>query len=207
MPRIIPTQPAPSYPPVQQETPTQPRNGFGTTAFILGLIGLVLSPIPFVGVVAWPLVILGLIFASVGLYRVRKGVATNMGLSIAGLVTSILGLVICIVWVAVINKAVDDVREEVNRPTTVTYEVTGDATNVSIDYTTFGDQTTGENETAATLPWTKEVQTKGVLTGGSLIVTTGEEGGSATCKVTVDGNVAKTSTARGPFAIADCTAF
>lgn len=200
------TLPAP-HPPAQQEVPTQPRNGLGTTGFILGLIGLIFSPIPFIGVVAWPLVILGLIFAAVGLHRVSKGKATNKGLSIAGIVTSIVGLIVCIVWVVVFNKAVDDVREEVNKPVTVTYEVTGDAPNVSIDYTTFGDKTTGETEEAATLPWTKEVQTKGVLTGGSLIVTTGEEGGSATCKVTVDGNVAKTATARGPFAIADCTAF
>ncbi|WP_027942558.1 DUF4190 domain-containing protein [Amycolatopsis taiwanensis] len=200
------TQPAP-YPPVQQEEPTQPRNGFGTTGFILGLVGLVLSPIPLIGFVAWPLVILGLIFAALGLSRVSKGAATNKGLSIAGIVTSIVGLIVCIVWVTVINKAVNDVREEANQPTTVVYEVTGDATDVSIDYTTFGETTTSDSETTATLPWTKEVQTKGLLTGGSLIVTTGDKGGSATCKVTVNGTVAKTSTARGPFAIADCTGF
>src|SRR5258705_8300380 len=48
-----------------------PRNGLGTAGFVLGLIGLIFSPIPLIGVVAWPLVILGLIFVLLGFSHVR----------------------------------------------------------------------------------------------------------------------------------------
>lgn len=185
----------------------QPRNGLGLTGFILGLVGLVLSPIPFIGVVAWPLVILGLIFSAIGLSRVSKRIATNKGLSITGLVLSVLGLAICIVWAVAVNNAVDEINEEAERPVVITYEVTGDATNVEIDYSTYGDSVSSNVEQAATLPWTKEVETKGYVTGGSLMVTTGETGGTVTCKVTVDGKEAETSTASGPFALATCADF
>ena len=49
--------------------------------------------------------------------------------------------------------------------------------------------------------------TKGLLTGGSLIVSTGEEGGSVTCKVSVNGQPTKTETANGQFAVATCSNF
>src|ERR1700760_296791 len=97
----MPTAPAPQ--PVQQ-----PKNGLGTTGFVLGLVGLIFSPIPIIGVVAWPLVILGVIFSALGFVRPRSGRATNAGLSIAGLVLSILGLVICILWAVVFTTAAND---------------------------------------------------------------------------------------------------
>jgi hypothetical protein len=76
------------------------QDGLGTAGFVLGLIGLIFSPIPFVGVIAWPLVILGLVFSAVGVARASSGRATNKGLAIAGLVLSIIGLFICIIWAA-----------------------------------------------------------------------------------------------------------
>ncbi|GAB3449248.1 DUF4190 domain-containing protein [Actinophytocola sediminis] len=188
-----------------------PSNGLGTTGFILGLIGLVLSPIPFIGVIAWPLVILGLIFSAIGFSKVSKGKATNKGLAIAGMVTSIIGLAICIVWAFVIDSAVDEVNETLdevaNEQVIVSYEVTGDAPGVEIDYSTYGDTVVSHNETIDTLPWSKEVETKGLMSGGSLIVTTGEQGGSVSCKVQIDGQEVQTATASGPFAIADCSGF
>src|SRR5262249_6874300 len=104
-----------------QAAPAPPRNGIGTTGFVLGLVGLVLSPIPFVGIVAWPLVVLGLIFAAIGLARARKGIASNTGLSIAGIVVSVLGLGVCITWIFVFNKAVDDVNKELSKTAKVSY--------------------------------------------------------------------------------------
>ena len=71
------------YTPIQQYPAPQaapPRNGLGTAGLVAGLVGLVFSPIPFVGVVAWPLVVLGLILSAVGVARVRAGKATNRGL-------------------------------------------------------------------------------------------------------------------------------
>lgn len=184
------------------------RNGFGTSGFVLGLIGLIFSPVPVIGVVAWPLVILGLIFSLLGYLRTRRGEATNKGLSIAGIVLSAVGLVVCILWVAAFGKAVNDVNQEANRSVTVHYEVTGNAPNATISYTTFGDgDTSTSQEEVNKLPWSKDLTTKGLFKGGSLTVTTGAEGGSVTCTVTIDGKDAKTSTARGEFATASCNGF
>jgi hypothetical protein len=195
------TQYAPNPP---QQAPAQPSNGLGTAGFVVGIIGLVFSFIPIIGVIAWPLVILGIIFSAIGFTRASKGRATNKGLAIAGLVVSIVGLVMCILWVAVLNKAADDVEQEANREAVIVYEVSGDAANVDVTYTTFGDAAATNQETVATLPWTKEVKTTGIVKEGQLIVTTGEGGGSVTCKVTVDGKEVKTQTASGPFAMATC---
>ena len=71
-----PMMPAAPPQPVRQ----QPRNGLGTAGFVVGLVGLIFSPIPFVGVIAWPLVVLGVIFSALGFARARSGAATNKGL-------------------------------------------------------------------------------------------------------------------------------
>lgn len=195
-----------SYP--HTPAPARPSNGLGTAGFVVGLIGLLFSFLPLIGVIAWPLVILGIIFSGIGISKAAKGVATNKGLAIAGLVVSIVGLVFCILWAAAFGKAANDINEEANRKATVVYEVTGDATNVTISYTTFGggDMTTNQ-ETAAALPWNKTMDVTGLGKGGSLTVMAGTDGGTVTCKVTIDGKQAKTGTAVGPGAIASCAGF
>jgi hypothetical protein len=198
------TQYAPNPP---QQSTERPSNGLGTAGFVLGLIGLLFSFIPVIGMIAWPLVILGVIFSAIGISKANKGRATNKGLAIAGLVVSVVGLAMCILWVAVLGKAANDIDEEANREAVIVYEVSGDATNVNVTYTTFGDSMTSNQETAATLPWTKEMKTKGLVKEGQLIVTTGETGGTVTCKVTVDGKEVKTATATGVLAIATCDSF
>lgn len=130
-----------------------PRNGIGVTGFVLGLVGLVFSPIPFIGVIAWPLVILGLILSIIGLARVKSGKASNKGLSITGIALSALGLIVCIVWIFVFNAAVDQVNEEINRTAKVSYEITGDAKNVEVIY---GEVLNPVTETVPTLPWNKD---------------------------------------------------
>lgn len=196
------TQYAPNPP---QQTPEKPSNGLGTSGFVLGLIGLIFSFIPVIGMIAWPLVILGIIFSAIGFSKANKGRATNKGLAITGLVVSVIGLVICIVWAVAFGNAVDDVVDEANREVTIVYEITGDAANVSVTYVTYSDEKSDEQqETAATLPWSKEVKAKGLVKEGQVIATTGAEGGTVTCKITVDGKEVSTKTATGQFAIADC---
>lgn len=199
------SQPYPN-PPAPVAAP-QPKNGLGTSGFVLGLIGLLFSFIPLIGVIAWPLVILGIIFSAIGLSRTIKGAATNKGLSIAGLVLSILGLVMCVVMAAAFSKAVDEVNEEANRPATIVYEVTGDAPNVTITYSSYGDGLTMSTENPAALPWNKQQDVTGLLKGGSLTVTTSPAGGSVTCRVSIDGKQVKTAQASGPIAIASCGGF
>jgi heme/copper-type cytochrome/quinol oxidase subunit 2 len=187
--------------------PARPSNGLGTAGFVVGLIGLLFSFLPVIGVIAWPLVILGVIFSAIGIARANKGAATNKGLAIAGLVLSVIGLVFCVLWAVAVGKAADDVREEANRPATIVYEVTGDATNVTVTYTSFGDGLSSSTEPAARLPWTKQLNVTGLAKGGSLTVATGPGGGTVTCKVTIDGKPVATNTASGTGAIASCTGF
>jgi hypothetical protein len=199
------------YTPLQQHAAppaTPPRNGLGTAGFVLGLIGLVIAPIPLAGVVAWPLSVLGLILSAVGVARVRGGKATNKGLSIAGVIVSLLGLVVSILWAVVIGKAISDVNDQATQHHTVVYQVSGDAKTVDIDYSTFDRNTILINtETSAAVPWTKTVEATGFLAGAQFTATAGPDGGSVTCKVIVDGKEAKTATAAGPGAVAGCTGF
>lgn len=97
----------PPPPQAQQEVPVRQRNGLGTAGFVVGLIGLIFSPIPLVGVVAWPLVIVGFVLSVIGLRRARNG-APNKGLSAAGVVCSAVGLLLCIMWAAAFGSAVDE---------------------------------------------------------------------------------------------------
>jgi hypothetical protein len=92
-----PPSPGPyPYGPVAQPQ----QNGLGVAGFVLGLVGLVFSFIPFIGIIAWPLVIVGAVLSGVGMSKAQKGQANNMGLAVAGLVTSIIGLIMCIGWVS-----------------------------------------------------------------------------------------------------------
>lgn len=119
------TQYLPQYPPpgpgYYPPPPPPPQNGFGTAAFVLGLLGLLFSFIPIIGIIAWPLVLLALIFAALGLSRVRAHRATNKGLTIAGLVCAVIGLGICILYAALFTAAVSSVPSTAPR-VPATYE-------------------------------------------------------------------------------------
>lgn len=100
------------------------------------------------------------------------------------------------------------ISNEASKTVTVKYEVTGDASNVTVTYTTWDDGNTATSqERVAQLPWTKEMKAKGFGRGGSLIVSLGAAGGSVSCSVTVDDTAPKTAQATGPFATATCSDF
>lgn len=65
-------------------------NGIGTAGFVLALVTLFLGWIPVLG---WAMWLLGLIFSAIGVSKAKK-VQSGMGLSIAGLVISLVGAVI-----------------------------------------------------------------------------------------------------------------
>jgi hypothetical protein len=106
--------PMPPSPPMP--APAQLKNGLGTAGFVLGLVGLIFAFIPIIGVIAWPMVILGLIFGIVGTLRANRGQASNKGLAITAVVLSVLGLVICVVWTAAFGKAVSDTANGLPAP-------------------------------------------------------------------------------------------
>ena len=64
-------------------------NGIGTAGFVLALLTLFLGWIPFFGWVMWTL---GLIFSAMGISKAKK-IHKGMGLSVAGLVISLIGVI------------------------------------------------------------------------------------------------------------------
>ncbi|MCK9290200.1 MAG: hypothetical protein WCR58_07205 [Bacteroidales bacterium] len=63
-------------------------NGLGSAGFVLALIAVFLGWVPILGWVLW---LLGLIFYFVGIFKTPKGIA------IAGLLSSLIGLILIIV--------------------------------------------------------------------------------------------------------------
>lgn len=101
---------APQFPPA-----TPMRNSFGTTALVLGIVGAVFAFIPIIGVVAWPLVILGLIFGIFGILRTRSGKADNRGMAIAGTALSGVGLVVCIAWTVALGATASEYNKTLDQ--------------------------------------------------------------------------------------------
>ena len=71
---------------IQQEAPK--KNGLGTAGFVLAIIALFLGWIPFLGWVMW---FLGLLFSFIGVFKAPRGLA------IAGLIISLIGIILLIV--------------------------------------------------------------------------------------------------------------
>ncbi len=92
------------YPP-GPPLPPAARNGLGSAGMVLGIVGLVFAFIPLVGVVAWPMVIVGLVLGILGLLRANRGEATNRGAAITGIACSAVGLIVCVAWVTVLAAA------------------------------------------------------------------------------------------------------
>lgn len=70
------------------QQPVSRSNGLGTAGFVLALIALFLGWIPVVGWIMW---LLGLIFSACGVFKAPRGLA------IAGLVISLLGMILLLV--------------------------------------------------------------------------------------------------------------
>lgn len=75
------------------------KNGLGLTGFILSMVCLFTSWVPGLNFVLW---ILGLIFSAVGVFRRPKGFA------IAGLVISLISILLIIVFIAVIGELANE---------------------------------------------------------------------------------------------------
>ena len=86
-------------------TPPPMNNGLGTAALVLGILGAIFSVVPISGVIAWPMVILGLVFGIVGFVRAKNGKANNQGVALSGAILSGIGLILCIAWTAVFAEA------------------------------------------------------------------------------------------------------
>lgn len=77
------------------------HNSLGKAAFIVGVIGLAMSFIPFIGFVAWLLSPLAILFGIIALRRRPRGMA------IAGIITGAVALLVCIMWVNATKAGVE----------------------------------------------------------------------------------------------------
>ena len=97
----------------------------GTAGLVLGILAILLAFVPILGFAAYPLAVLGIVFGLVGLRRVGSGAADNRGVTVAGVVTSVLGLVLVIVstvlYVGAINAGVQGVNRSLNAAHNITY--------------------------------------------------------------------------------------
>ncbi|WP_199931023.1 DUF4190 domain-containing protein [Streptomyces sp. CB02923] len=96
----------------------QPRAvGMGIPALVLGVVGVAVGMLVFLFWVSWLPSLLAVVFGCVGLSRARKGLATDKGMALAGVVLGGCGLLIAIgsgVFTGFVVKAmVDDKREQV----------------------------------------------------------------------------------------------
>lgn len=190
---------------IQRTPPIADGNRFAAAGFVLGLLGLIFAVIPFIGLIALVLVIPGVVFAGIGLARALRHQAPRLTMAAAGLALSVIGFAVCLAWIAGIAH---DMSTNAGKVETVLYQVTGTARDDTITYSTFGDSgRTTDQETVNALPWSKEVRITGALKGSSLVGKAGQNGGTVTCTVSVNGTQTRKSTASGPFAVAACNGF
>ncbi|MGW7068755.1 DUF4190 domain-containing protein [Streptomyces sp. NPDC054878] len=92
------------------------RNGLGTAALVLGIIGTV-SGLPMITFwLAGPLGLLALIFGIVGTGRVKKGQATNKGVAVTGTVLGVISILLAatglVLTLWVFNEAKDEIEKQ-----------------------------------------------------------------------------------------------
>ena len=107
---------------------------------------------------------------------------------------------------AVVSSAVDSVDKQSKSTITITYKVTGDSGKASITYT--GADSNMSQDTAASLPWSKDVTLTGFVKVASLTASNDIEADASStikCEVLVDGKVKFTNSAKGPGASASCS--
>jgi len=97
--------PAPAYggPGGYASAQAGPRNGFGLTALITGIVGLLFGVLPFTFYLGIILGIVAVVFALLGRRRAKRGEATNGGQALAGLICGALALLAGIAWAAALT--------------------------------------------------------------------------------------------------------
>jgi hypothetical protein len=105
MSQQMPYAPAPPMP------PQQPKNGLGTTALILGIVGVVLAFFYVGGFLG----LLALIFGIIGMGKVKKGEANNKGVALTGVILGVVAMLIAIAMTVFTFILVDKAVEELDK--------------------------------------------------------------------------------------------
>ncbi|MER7107859.1 DUF4352 domain-containing protein [Streptomyces sp. NPDC000229] len=104
--------------PPQQLGPA--RNGLGTAALVLGIIGALSGVIPLLFWLAGILGLIALILGLAGRGRVKRGEAVNKGVTTTGAVLGLVALILSVVGAVITFKAVDDAVKEIDKELSAT---------------------------------------------------------------------------------------
>ncbi|MEV7567776.1 DUF4190 domain-containing protein [Streptomyces tanashiensis] len=91
------------------------RNGLGTAALILGIIGTLSGLIPLFFWLAGILGLIALILGLVGKGRVKRGEANNKGVALTGAILGLASLVLSVVGLVITVTAVSDAVDELDK--------------------------------------------------------------------------------------------
>ena len=104
-----------SYPRRDLAAPSTPtRNGFGITALVLALIGVVFGLVPLTGFIALILGALAVLFGLLGFGRVRKGLATNKFMTLAGAGLGVVAVALGVWGMTIFFGAVDELDQKLD---------------------------------------------------------------------------------------------
>lgn len=91
--------------------PVGPRtSGLAVAAMVLGGGSLLVSLVPFLGWFSVPFALAGIGIGIAAIVQTGKGVVKGKGLGIGGVVTSILALLVSVLWIFVWNAASDEIQ-------------------------------------------------------------------------------------------------
>jgi hypothetical protein len=206
------------------------KNGLGTAALVLGIVGIAGSAIPFLNIVSLIVASVGLLLGLLGLFAVKN---KARGRALAGTIISGVAMIVAIIVIAVTAAAVTGLSEAVNNgalsvvteepvdgasdATTevtgnvVTYQVTSDAATAgNVTYMTFDSTGAGQQQaTDAALPFSQDIALEeGTLFSTSifsLVAQASAESTTITCTVLHNGEVVATNTSTGAYAVVTCS--
>lgn len=91
-------------------TPSNPNagKGLGIAGMILGIVAIIVSFVPCFGWWAVVLAVVGVVLSAISLSQASKAGASK-GMAIAGLICSILAIIIGSIWIFVIAKATSEI--------------------------------------------------------------------------------------------------
>ncbi|MFJ4870673.1 DUF4352 domain-containing protein [Streptomyces sp. NPDC088757] len=91
------------------------RNGLGTAALILGIIGTLSGIVPLLFWLAGILGLIALILGLVGRGRVKRGEANNKGVALTGALLGLAALILSVVGAVITFTAVSDAVDEIDK--------------------------------------------------------------------------------------------
>ena len=87
-------------------------NALGVAGMIVGIIALLTAWIPFCGIGALPLALIGGLLAGIGLFAALASGKTTMTFPIAGLVVSLLAAALSVFWIFVMSASVQAAKQQ-----------------------------------------------------------------------------------------------